>query len=234
LAVFRKTLLCFIWIIAASGLLTGVMLKGSEAAASDFDAFERGDIVFQTSGSSQSLAIMLASKSAYSHVGMIDFDGKGRVVVLEAIATTRATPLSEWVKRGMGWRIAVYRLPGLSEDSARKATREARRHFGKAYDLFFFNGEDTIYCSELVYLAYKAAGIELGAFQTIGSLSLDNIAARKVIEGRWERYPLCANGKVSDFESCLSTIKKQTLITPDAIARDTRLQRIYSNYGTVE
>jgi hypothetical protein len=208
-------------------------LRLTDAQAADLKDLKRGDIIFQTSSSSQSLAILLASKSVFSHMGLIDFDRDGKPLVLEAIATTRATPLQDWIDRGVGRRVAVYRLAGLTEEQAQATAKEARRHFGKSYDLFFYNGEEQIYCSELVWLAYKAAGLELGQFQSVGSLDLDNFAARKVIERRWQRYPLCADGKVKDFEACLSVIKTQTLITPEAIARDQKLKLIYSNYAPV-
>jgi Permuted papain-like amidase enzyme, YaeF/YiiX, C92 family len=207
-------------------------LSATAATATDLSQFKRGDIVFHTSGSRQSLAILLASSSAYSHMGLIDFEPDGAAVVLEASATTRATPLAQWVARGVGGRIAVYRLPGLTDATARGIAEAARAHFGKRYDLFFLNGDNELYCSELVHLAYRAgAGVELGRFQPAGSLGLDNFAARRVIEQRWQRHPLCTGGKAKNFEACLAIIKQQPLVTPRSIAEDGQLQRIYSNYA---
>jgi hypothetical protein len=226
-----KILKTSVLLFAVLGIAAWSWLRLTDAAASDFTAFKRGDVIFQTSGSSQSLAILLASRSAYSHMGIVDFDETGKPVVLEATATTRATPLPEWVARGVGQRIAVYRIPDLTNEQAVKVSAEARKHFGKNYDLFFFGTDDELYCSELVFIAFKAAGLELGRFQSIGSLDLDNFAARKVIQRRWQRYPLCAEGKAKDFESCLGIIKAQTLITPEAIARDGKLTLVFSNYG---
>jgi uncharacterized protein YycO len=225
---FLKYLATAILVIVITGWS---WLRLTDAEAADLKDLKRGDIIFQTSNSSQSLAILLASKSAYSHMGLIDFDKDGAPVVLEATATTRSTPLPDWVARGVGKRIAVYRVTGLTDQQANQAAAEARTHFGKGYDLFFFNGDAQLYCSELVWLAFKAAGVELGKFQSVGTLDLDNFAARKVIGRRWQRYPLCADGKEKDFESCLRVIKSQTLITPEAIAVDGKLELIYSNYA---
>ena len=108
-------------------------------------------------------------------------------------------------------------------------------HFGKPYDLFFFSSDDELYCSEFVRLAFeKGAGLALGKYQRIGTLDLDNFAARAIIERRWQRYPLCRDGKARDFESCLAVIKQQDLITPQSIADDRRLERVYSNYGVLD
>jgi len=59
-------------------------------------AVRDGDIVFQTSRSSQSEAIQHATGSAYSHMGLILFRD-GRPYVLEAVATVRYTPLDRRV-----------------------------------------------------------------------------------------------------------------------------------------
>src|SRR3989442_9059573 len=64
-------------------------------------AVQDGDIIFQTSRSSQSLAIQRATHSPYSHMGIILYRS-GRPFVFEAIATVRYTPLVEWIDRGSG------------------------------------------------------------------------------------------------------------------------------------
>src|SRR5437773_3573503 len=51
-------------------------------------AVQDGDIIFQTSRSSQSLAIQRATHSPYSHMGIILYRS-GRPFVFEAIATVR-------------------------------------------------------------------------------------------------------------------------------------------------
>ena len=222
-------------LLGLASALAWVWLRGTDATAADFKSFKRGDIIFQTSRSSQSAGILLASKSLYSHMGFVDFDDAGKAVVLESAATTRATPLEDWVKRGVGGRIAVYRVQELSDEQARAVSSAGKLHFGKPYDLFFFSSEDELYCSEFVRLAFeRGAGLELGKYQQVGSLDLDNFAARAIIERRWQRYPMCRDGKAGDFESCFSIIKQQDLITPQSIADDRRLQRVYSNYGVLD
>ena len=68
-----------------------------------------GDIIFQTSQSSQSVAIQRATASPYSHMGIIFFRN-GKPYVFEAIATVRYTPLTSWIARGKGGHYVIKRL----------------------------------------------------------------------------------------------------------------------------
>ncbi len=72
-------------------------------------AVSDGDIVFQTSRSSQSEAIQRATGSAYSHMGLILFR-KGRPCVLEAVATVRYTPLALGLQIGKLQRLKEFNL----------------------------------------------------------------------------------------------------------------------------
>ena len=58
-----------------------------------------GDIVFHTSLSSQSRAVQAATRSPYSHMGIVLMKD-GRPQVLEAIEPVRFTPLQAWLDRG--------------------------------------------------------------------------------------------------------------------------------------
>ena len=55
-------------------------------SAKDLPLLKNGDIVFQTSRSSQSSAILLASMSAYSHMGIVEIHSDGTPFVVEAVA----------------------------------------------------------------------------------------------------------------------------------------------------
>ncbi len=218
--------------LAVATLAFWLLLRATDATADDFGSFRRGDIIFQTTGDGQSLAILLASKSLYTHVGIVDVDRTGRMVVLEAISTTRETPLQDWIDRGIGKRIAVYRIDGLTDAQAETVTQTARTHFGKAYDPYFFSSEDQLYCSELVHIAFRdGIDLRLGAWQQVGSLDIDNKAARGLIEQRWQSYPLCKDGQVGDADACMAVLREQPLITPQALADDERVRLVYSNYA---
>jgi hypothetical protein len=68
-----------------------------------------GDLIFQTSRSTQSLAIQRATGSPYSHMGIV-FLREGKLYVFEAIATVRFTPLDHWIARGAGHHFVLKRL----------------------------------------------------------------------------------------------------------------------------
>src|SRR5262245_62162470 len=68
-----------------------------------------GDIIFHTSRSSQSLAIQRATRSPWSHMGVILYRD-GKPYVFEAIATVRYTPLEKWIARGEKGHYVVKRV----------------------------------------------------------------------------------------------------------------------------
>lgn len=230
----RRTLFSLAVLFALTGLLLAGWLKATAATPDGIPLLRTGDIVFQTSRSSQSLAIMLASKSPLSHMGIVDMEAAGGPTVVEATATTRETPLADWIERGLGGRLEVMRLRDIAPEHARAVIAAARSHLGKPYDLFFRSTRDELYCSELVdYAFHDGINVSLGRYQTLASLDLDNFAARKVIERRWQKHPDCSNAKAASAAACLAILKQQSLITPQSIAEDPRLQLIYSNYALV-
>jgi hypothetical protein len=153
-------------------------------------------------------------------------------VVLEAVRTTRETPLADWVAQGEGGDVAVYRMDGLTEAQALAVTEAARSHFGKGYDPYFYRTEDALYCSELVHIAFRdGMGAALGEVERLGDLNLDSAAARGLIEERWQSHPACSDGKAQDADSCLALIRDEPLVTPQAVAEDGRLQLVYTSFA---
>ena len=71
--------------------------------------FKNGDIIFQTSKSSQSIAIQRATKSRYSHMGII-FENDSELYVYEAVQPVKFTLLREWINRGVDKHYVVKRL----------------------------------------------------------------------------------------------------------------------------
>lgn len=200
--------------------------------ADDLPDLKRGDVIFQNSLSAQSLAILLATDSPYTHVGILDFDAAGNPVVLEAVKTTRATPLADWITQGKDGMVAIYRMEGLTEDEAQAVTEAARSHFGKGYDPYFYRTEDALYCSELVHVAFRdGMGAALGRAQRLGELDLDSAAVRGLIEARWQAHPACSDGQAADADSCLALIRDEPLVTPQAVAEDARLRLVWSSFG---
>ncbi|MBM7045168.1 hypothetical protein JTP94_08340 [Rhizobium lusitanum] len=86
-------------------------------AGGDYPPLQDGDLIFQTSTSSQSSAIIFATGSAFSHMGIIKNDS-GAITVIEAAARVKETPLKTWVNRGLLRRVAIYRDPPHTRKSA--------------------------------------------------------------------------------------------------------------------
>lgn len=161
-------------------------------------------------------------------MGIIKIEGKS-IRVIEAASVVKETPLNDWIGRGVLKRIAIYRDVGLTEEQTARILSAAKDLYGKPYDIFFSFNNDAIYCSELPYLAYSAAGISIGKIQKVSDLHFDNFVVKRLIRQRWQRHAECTS-KQYDFERCYRHILQQDLITPASIANDAKFKKIYSNY----
>jgi len=221
-----------IGVIAAAGAGFAVWLNFTSVSAADLPALKDGDIVFQISGSGQNLAIMAASRSMYSHAGLIEIGAGGQVFVVEAVGPVQTVPLADWIEKGEGGRITVKRMTGLTAAEAKAVLQAAHAYDGKPYDMFFLPGSDAIYCSELVYDAFRdGPNISIGEMQKVRDLAFDNFASRRLIEKRWKKHPLCQKPETANFEACYNVILNQSLVTPASIARDQKLELVFSNFG---
>jgi uncharacterized protein YycO len=148
-----------------------------------------GDIIFQTSRSSQSIAIQRATNSSYSHMGMILFQNN-KPYVFEAASTVRYTPLDKWISRGQGKKYVLKRLKDastvLSESALRKLKETAKKIEGKPYDLTFEWSDEKIYCSELVWKMYhQTLGIKIGELQLLRTFNLSDPVVKKKLKERY-------------------------------------------------
>ncbi|MCF7913195.1 MAG: YiiX family permuted papain-like enzyme [Candidatus Cloacimonetes bacterium] len=152
--------------------------------------YRNGDIIFQTSISRQSVAIQIATKSEYSHMGIIYINEDGEVLVFEAVQPVKFTPVDEWIKRGKEGRYVLKRLKDsqsiLTADALAKMVETGTEFIGKDYDKYFNWSDKEIYCSELVWKIYKRAlGVEIGKLARLGDFDL---SSEVVQEKMHERY----------------------------------------------
>lgn len=198
------------------------------SASPDVNALKEGDMVFQTTHTSQSMAILVASTSPYTHVGMLR-KRADKWVVVEASATVKETPWQDWLAQGVGQRVAIYRDSSLSAEKISAILAEAEKYYGKKYDIFFSFDNDELYCSELPYLAFKSQGITIGKVQKIAELNVKNDAVQSLIKERIGKNPVCKT-KGLDANACYDYVLEQSLITPASIAKDAQFQKVFSNY----
>jgi hypothetical protein len=221
-------ILKFFSLLLAVAIAIASIIFFTRPGGSKLPELQDGDIVFQTSTSSQSAAIFAATKSPFTHMGIIKLTENGPVVI-EAVGPVRETPFQEWVNRGLGWRLVVMRMGGLEDWHRKKIITEAFKYYGLPYDPYFIFGPDSFYCSELVWQIFRDAGKDLGRVQKISELDLNRTAVLKLIEERWQNYPPCKDA--ISLEVCHEIIRYQDLITPATIADDSGLYVIWSNYG---
>lgn len=148
-----------------------------------------GDLIFQTSQSAQSQAIQLATKSKYSHCGIV-YKEDGKWYVFEAIQPVQKTPLDAWIARGKDSHYVVKRLKKanevLTKASFTKMKAAAQKMGGKDYDLYFEWSDDKIYCSELIWKIYKeSTGLEIGKLQELRDFDLTNPAVKAKLKERY-------------------------------------------------
>lgn len=151
--------------------------------------FQTGDIVFQTSKSSQSKAIQLATNSKYSHVGII-VNEENTFYVLEAVQPVKLTPLKEWIKRGEKNYYVVKRLKNaeevLTKAKKQKALKIGKKMLGKNYDSAFEWSDKNIYCSELVWKIYKnGLNVKLCDLKKLGDFNLENEVVKAKLKERY-------------------------------------------------
>jgi uncharacterized protein YycO len=155
----------------------------------DQDEIKNGDLIFQTSLSRQSKAIQLATKSKFSHCGIIYKEGND-YYVFEAIQPVKRTPLEKWIARGQDGKYVIKRLKNadqvLTPMVIIKMKQIGNQFNGKNYDLTFEWSDDKIYCSELIWKIYqRATGIEIGKLEKLGSFDLTNEAVKKKMKERY-------------------------------------------------
>lgn len=179
---FRLFILLFIFIFIGCGNPSADQLRD-------------GDIIFQTSQSSQSAAIQLATHSRYSHMGMIFFQN-GKPYVFEAIRTVQYTPLDQWIDRGKSGKYVIKRLQNadslMTPQSIEKLKTVAATFNGKPYDLAFEWSDDSIYCSELIWKIYdRGIGVQVGQLKKLRDFDLSNPAVKNKMKERYgDKIPM--------------------------------------------
>lgn len=226
---FKKIIFSLFGILILLAAFVFSYLVATRATAEGLPPLKNGDIIFQTSTSPQSTAIIIASQSLYSHMGLIGIKN-GTPIVIEASAEVKETPLREWIEKGAGGRITIKRFKNLDEASATKIMDSAKSYEGKPYDPYFTLKPDRIYCSELAYNAFKSVDIDIGTLEKIRDLNINNAAVSALMHERWQDYPPCKSKNIQTFEACHDIILEQSLVTPASIAEDKNFELIYTNY----
>ncbi len=167
-------------------LLASLLLLSCTAASAEAWEPQVGDLVFHTSTSRQSEAVRAATRSQWSHVGMVVKDGKSWAVI-EAVQPVRVVPLTDFLDRGVDRKYEARRTKTpLSEQQAAALSQAARSFEGRDYDLYFGWDDELIYCSELIWKAYSnGLGIDLSTPRALSDFDLNSPAVAALMKKRW-------------------------------------------------
>jgi len=218
---------------AAMGLVVAVVLVGAcDAARAGKDALtgaspppanlqlQDGDLVFHQSRSAQSAAVAAATRSKYTHMGVVLLQGN-KPLVLEAVQPTKLTPLAAWVARGDRGKVVIKRLKSANEvftaEVRRRMHEMGRGWLGRPYDPLFQWTDDRLYCSELVYkLLDRAAGVQVGKLQKASDF---NLSSPEVQEKLKERF---GSGKATFNPD-------ERMVSPQSMFEDPKLLTVFEN-----
>lgn len=190
----------------------------SKSSTGDLEKIlKNGDVIFQTSLSTQSKAIQEATTSKFSHVGVV-LNEEGHWWVYEAVQPFRKTAVREWIERGEESKYAIKRLKDstlLTTKNIEQMLSISEAYLGSTYDPFFEWSDERIYCSEFVWKLYdRAANIELSTLTELSSFNLEGTLVKNKLKERFaDNVPL--NEKV---------------VSPAALYNSLEMKLVFSSY----
>lgn len=159
------------------------------------------------------VAIEGITESNYSHVGVLLNRGGEWTVIEASRPGVIYTPFEKWKTKGRKGRWAAYRLKTAHQEHIPQFLENLKPHIGKPYDFKYELSENKLYCSELVYHAWKnSTGQEMGKLTRMRDL---NWKPHKATIEKYNGGPVPLNRQV---------------ITPIELSKAGQLQRIY-NHG---
>jgi hypothetical protein len=156
-------------IIAAACVAAAVCLCVAALAGPSYWRYasyapQEGDVIFQSLPRGPLVnAIEGATKSPWSHCGIVARDASGNWIVYEAFQGVETTPLREFIFRSRNGQFAIYRWKEQYQSQVPAILAAARDCLGRPYDARYRLDDEAIYCSELIYKAFlSATGEEAG------------------------------------------------------------------------
>lgn len=200
------------WLVMAIVLGAVVVWQGPASFAYWTYFPQEGDVLFQALPHQEVVdAIEGATDSDFSHCGIVaKVDGKW--IVYEALGKVRETPLYDFLLRGRERGFAVYRWKAGERERVPTIMERARAMLGRPYDTRYKMDDERIYCSELIYKAYRdaTAGGQAGKLVRLGDLKW----------GKYERTIIELEGGPPPLD--------REMITPRDLALATQLELLTS------
>lgn len=157
--------------------------------AIDTTKLQFGDIFFTDPASGQAKAIKIATRSEFSHCGIIFSENK-KWYILEAVQPVQIVPLDEFLNEKGNKNIKIKRYKNINSlltfTAIQKFYAFKKQVLNKNYDPYFNWTDNEFYCSELVWKAYqRVLGIELCELKPLKNYFLDDPIVKKIM---YERF----------------------------------------------
>lgn len=173
--------------VSLSFLLAVALLAGSFTLNHE-PGYKNGDLIFIVNPSGQGKAIQLATKSKFTHIGII-FIENGQPVVYHAVEPVSKSTLEEFTGMSADGHYEIRRLKDqslLTPTAVAAMLAEAKSRLGVHYDLAFSWSDRELYCSEFVWKLYdRALHLHIGDLKPLKSFDLSHPAVKARLEQRY-------------------------------------------------
>lgn len=169
-------------------IFAAVMILFTGSSFKNDPPHKNGDLIFIVNPSGQGKAIQLATKSKFTHVGII-FIENGKEVVYHAVEPVSKNTLSEFIALSADGTYEIKRLKDqslLSNKKIKNMRKEAISRLGVHYDMAFNWDDSELYCSEFVWKLYNhALNLSVGNLKPLKSFDLTHPAVKEKLEQRY-------------------------------------------------
>jgi len=172
----------FVCLYILSFFITALLYSQTESQ------LKTGDIVFISNSGGQGKAIQLATKSKYTHVGII-FIESGVVYVYHAVEPVTKSTFKDFLKYSADNKYVVKRLENqttLNDKTNEQMRAMAINLLNKHYDIYFDWKDNEWYCSEFVWKLYnRNYKIDLGVLRSMKDFDLSSKEVQAVMKKRY-------------------------------------------------
>jgi hypothetical protein len=140
------------------------------------------------STSGQGKAIQLATKSKFTHVGIVFYEN-GKPMVYHAVQPVKVNTLEDFLAYSNDGKYEIRRLKNqsmLTPETVSKMKSEVKSKIGTNYDIYFAWDDKELYCSEYVWkICKKYLSVEIGALRPLKEFDLSSPVVQQIMKSRY-------------------------------------------------
>lgn len=175
-------------LIVAILACVAIIFTLSFTAGKSQEMLKNGDLVFIVNPGGQGKAVQLATKSKYTHVGIV-FIENGKAMVYHAVEPVSKNTFKQFINMSEDGKFYIKRIKDqqkLTPEVVTKMLTEAKSKLGIHYDIGFNWSDDELYCSEFVWKLYKhALNIEVGQPKAMKEFDLSHPKVQEIMKQRY-------------------------------------------------